>query len=454
MHLDASLGNITANNPLPQEFSNNDSVEHSLIRDEAVDGDTINITSSNTSALPHQDENRPSVNEPSFNRVHHIRAEILPMNPGIDSPDSSPPQLEYDPLCPPSEQSYDFPIISTSNSRGTQTSDSPNLGSSPGPRETSGTDSSGTYKVSWQDTVWKILPLALKKYNIKGDWENYAMFICYNSTGSGNRIEQSLSYDEKPLLIYQKLKDTNRKPVFRLRKLEDIRSPMVVAQQEHAEDNVHGEEVSGSAQQQFFASGPDMSDSTHVANSDGSVETAWASFSEVSYALAFHPYVPEQKDEIDLIVGDTVIILSRARGWWVVQRDPSGLGDIGTGIAQKGWVPAGCLLETSVPVASAIAEAVASEANGFGSSRSGSAGLPILPSRIISTSFPGIALKTYRKKVEGELEIEKDDALRVFKRYNHWSYAVKEKDGYRGWVPSCFIGKPGLGVGTHGPPSF
>ena len=28
----------------------------------------------------------------------------------------------------------------------------------------------------------------------------------------------------------------------------------------------------------------------------------------------------------------------------------------------------------------------------------------------------------YKKKGEEELDLAKDDALRVFKRYNHWSY--------------------------------
>jgi len=46
----------------------------------------------------------------------------------------------------------------------------------------------------------------------------------------------------------------------------------------------------------------------------------------------------------------------------------------------------------------------------------------------------------------------KDDALRVFKRYNHWSYAVKEVGGDRGWVPSWFIGKvSATGSGTSPP---
>ena len=81
-------------------------------------------------------------------------------------------------------------------------------------------------------------------------------------------------------------------------------------------------------------------------------------------------------------------------------------------------MPAGCLLETNVPVASAIAEATAAK----GGSPDGTNKTPILPLSIISTSYPGIALMDYRKKGEEELDLVKDDALRVFKRYNHWSY--------------------------------
>lgn len=88
---------------------------------------------------------------------------------------------------------------------------------------------------------------------------------------------------------------------------------------------------------------------------------------------------------------------------------------------KQGWVPAGCLLETNVPVAAAIAEANAK--NGTNTSDvEGNARTPILPLSIISTSFPGIALMDYKKKGEEELDLAKDDALRVFKRYNHWSY--------------------------------
>ncbi|KAF8201936.1 hypothetical protein K438DRAFT_1905634 [Mycena galopus ATCC 62051] len=141
----------------------------------------------------------------------------------------------------------------------------------------------------------------------------------------------------------------------------------------------------------------------------------------------------EHEDEFDIVVGDTFIILSRVQGWWVVERDPTGSGIVDTDVIKHGWVPADCLLETKVPVSSAIAEATAAKGSGSGSSGSDLS--------IISMSFPGIALMDYKKKGEEELDIVKDDALCVFKQYNNWSYVVKEEGGDRGWVPSGFIGK-------------
>jgi len=56
----------------------------------------------------------------------------------------------------------------------------------------------------------------------------------FTDTFSGNRIERCLSYDEKPLLLFQKLKDAQKNPVFMLKHIKDIRSPIVVAEQKHA----------------------------------------------------------------------------------------------------------------------------------------------------------------------------------------------------------------------------
>lgn len=108
--------------------------------------------------------------------------------------------------------------------------------------------------------------------------------------------------------------------------------------------------------------------------------------------------------------------------------------------APKGWVPAGCLLETNIPPAVAISEAkgAISSPRTARSSPNWSPPVahksPILPSKIISTSFPGIALMNYSGKGEHELSLTRGDVLRVFKRYNHWSYVRLESCGVVLWT--------------------
>jgi hypothetical protein len=142
-----------------------------------------------------------------------------------------------------------------------------------------------------------------------------------------------------------------------------------------------------------------------------------------SYAIAIYPYSAEQEDEFDVSVNDTFIIYSRARGWWIVAKDPTGTGHPEEGSqSRQGWVPAGCLLETNQPVAMAIQDATSFRSSDSYGRPLDSDRTPIMPSSIVSTSYPGIALMDYRRKGDEELDLVKDDALRVFKRYNHWSY--------------------------------
>ncbi|KIL00755.1 hypothetical protein PAXRUDRAFT_129069 [Paxillus rubicundulus Ve08.2h10] len=475
-----------------------------------------------------QRSDEPSLKrQPSFKWAQYVNPTKSPTKPEVESPNPSPQQTEHDisqvRSTQPSQNyasssaSQRNPTPSTSESAGLQ----PLSGSSRANRQES-SDNLKSFKVSLEDPTWKVLPAALKKYKINNDnWQNYAMFICYGSPG--NRIERCLSYDEKPLLLFQKLKEAKKNPVFMLKHIKDIRSPIAVAQQKHAlrkasvsadqgnvnsnnasASNLHSNKPIAAGQGRAIARPPklEVSDlsapappltgttpqagwpevispvTEHKSGDDGasnrdtvSTPTTLANAAQsssdstksrttaaygsaevdgtkrempppmgVSYAVAIYPYMAEQEDEFDVIVGDTFVILSRARGWWVVQRDPTGSGVVDTDTSKQGWVPAGCLLETNVPVASAIAEATAA-AKFSSSPDSSEKKTPILPLSIISTSFPGIALMDYKKKGEEELDLAKDDALRVFKRYNHWSYAVKEEGGDRGWVPSWFIGK-------------
>ena len=118
------------------------------------------------------------------------------------------------------------------------------------------------------------------------------------------------------------------------------------------------------------------------------------------------------------------IIFNKAKGWWVVQRDPNGTGDIVTDSSKSGWVPAGmsetnphippnrciscsgCLLEVSQPVGPVDPQYITE-------GKPPLADQPILPDMIISSSFQGIALMDYDPKGEDELALKKDELLRV-----------------------------------------
>ncbi|KAF9078195.1 hypothetical protein BDP27DRAFT_1207910 [Rhodocollybia butyracea] len=504
------------------------------------------------SFVSRSDDPSPSLRRQASFKWAQFKPTKSPTKPEhVESPQPSPQQLDHD-IPPYTRNTPSSQLASTSalNDRAkgqSSVTDSPNLSQASKPTRQDSSDNLKSFKVSLEDPTWKVLPAALKKYRINNDnWENYAMFICYGSPG--NRIERCLSYDEKPLLLFQKLKDAKKNPVFMLKHIKDIRSPIVVAQQKHAARkassimNGGNEQPSNStsatgtstghtkassrtiirppklevndisapapltssgvgglspqpkwpepgiasplidAQRRVGDGGGDDSllgippTSAGTLTPHGSMSTISSSLTligqsdagsgsgkarlptsdspplssgrempvasaGVSYAVAIYPYMAEQEDEFDVVVGDTFVILSRAKGWWVVQRDPNGTGLVDTDVAKQGWVPAGCLLETNVPVASAIAEANAAK-SATGSASGPDAPMsktPILPLSIISTSFPGIALMDYKKKGDEELDLAKDDVLRVFKRYNHWSYA--KDGGDRGWVPSWFIGK-------------
>ncbi|EJD43767.1 hypothetical protein AURDEDRAFT_114560 [Auricularia subglabra TFB-10046 SS5] len=460
------------------------------------------------SARKHQHQHQQQVQQqqdhtlsrqPSFKWANFVKPAKSPtkasLDPNIsDSPRSSPQAMEHDvPPIPANkhnayrQQNATPPSASGSNGlrpngAGQHARPQPAPVNTQPTAESSNAAAAATsdnlksFKVSLDDPAWKVLPAALKKYKINNDdWQNYAMFICYGNT------ERCLSYDEKPLLLFQKLKEAKKNPVFMLKHIKDIRSPIAVAKQKQAQRQKQAGDVSTqsntarptphppviktNAPQVGAAPWPDVMSPGGVdppagpkANVEVPTEEAGAQAaagkartqtgnsnsdedwvitpSGISYAVSIYPYMAEQDDELDVVVGDYYIILHRARGWWNVQCDPQGTGIVDPDNGRSGWVPAGCLLETRVPVATAVAEAA-----GTASPSSVAGKNPILPLSIISTSFPGVALMDYHKKGDEELELVKDDSLRVFKRYNHWSYAVKENGGDRGWVPSWFIGK-------------
>ncbi|SCZ93173.1 BZ3500_MvSof-1268-A1-R1_Chr6-2g08507 [Microbotryum saponariae] len=323
-----------------------------------------------------------------------------------------------------------------------------------------------SFRVTLEDPCYKVLPAALKKYKINDDWKQYALFICYGNT------ERCLAYDEKPLILFQKLKESNNNPVFMLRHIKDIKSPIAFATAKHAAkkekrapgigngvDKVPTMNRDGvSARPTRLHHPPVLLPVGKEAGKQGlggedDMKPPVSPREVPGYCIAIYPYLAERKDEFDVSVGDTFIIISKTKGWWVVYRDlgPS-TSSLDSPVPRKSaWVPAGCLLETTVPPLSlADPSILASSASSLPST---AANVPIEPQYVVSVSTPNIALTDFAKTRSDELDIKKGQQLRILKRYNHWSYAIRE-DGHRGWIPSWFCGRiPRTGEGTPTTPT-
>lgn len=90
----------------------------------------------------------------------------------------------------------------------------------PAPDTPAGGSSSGasveifkSFRVSMEDPCYKVLPAALKKYNINAPWEQYALYIVYGDK------ERCLGMEEKPLILFKQLDKEGKKPMFMLRKM-------------------------------------------------------------------------------------------------------------------------------------------------------------------------------------------------------------------------------------------
>jgi len=69
-----------------------------------------------------------------------------------------------------------------------------------------------SFRVSIEDPCHKVLPVALKRYQINDDWRQYALYIVHGDQ------ERCLGLEEKPLLLFKQLDREGRKPMFMLRK--------------------------------------------------------------------------------------------------------------------------------------------------------------------------------------------------------------------------------------------
>lgn len=146
-------------------------------------------TSPNTQAAQHQTLNPRSYSQPSSNTRHDHPEEIPRTQSRADR--LTPSQL-------PTSRT-DTPSASRNENRATG--------------EPSSVEIFKSFRVSWEDPCYKVLPAALKKYNIHSDPKNYALYIVYGDQ------ERCLALDEKPLLLFKQLEKEGRKPMFMLRKI-------------------------------------------------------------------------------------------------------------------------------------------------------------------------------------------------------------------------------------------
>lgn len=77
-----------------------------------------------------------------------------------------------------------------------------------------------SFRVSMDDPCYKVLPAALKKYQINAPWDQYALYIVYGDQ------ERCLGLDEKPLILFKQLDKEGKKPMFMLRKTNNAQTDM------------------------------------------------------------------------------------------------------------------------------------------------------------------------------------------------------------------------------------
>ncbi|KAK4639276.1 Mitogen-activated protein kinase adapter protein MST50 [Podospora bellae-mahoneyi] len=136
--------------------------------------------------------------------------------------DQPPQQQQQQPQQPPSSTRTTF---SENDHYGNQTKTTavpaPRRMQTPAP-ETPGSSNSveifKSFRVSMDDPCYKVLPAALKKYQINAPWDQYALYIVYGDQ------ERCLGLDEKPLILFKQLDKEGKKPMFMLRKTNNAQA--------------------------------------------------------------------------------------------------------------------------------------------------------------------------------------------------------------------------------------
>ncbi|KAJ1937554.1 hypothetical protein FBU59_004715 [Linderina macrospora] len=156
----------------------------------------------------------PSLTLPTTSAVPTLRSSILVPSPSNNNSPGSPLNAASATNTSPQAQTPVTPHIRVYGDNALQ-------------REN---ESYKSFRISIDDPCSRVLPHALKKYHIDDDWQNYTLCIQYgNATGKGKKIERRLNLDEKPLRLFQQLKDAGEAPVFVLKLVKPGASPGAMA---------------------------------------------------------------------------------------------------------------------------------------------------------------------------------------------------------------------------------
>ncbi|PLB37044.1 adaptor protein STE50 [Aspergillus candidus] len=160
----------------------------------------------------------PGIPSPTSPGNHYTASQILGSRSYTQpnsrhDPHDDPPPSRSDRLQPTPTQATRPDLPSRSDSRaGAGTAGSGGGGGSSGGGDPPSVEIFKSFRVSMDDPCYRVLPAALKKYQINADWKQYALYIVYGDQ------ERCLGLEEKPLILFKQLEKEGRKPMFMLRR--------------------------------------------------------------------------------------------------------------------------------------------------------------------------------------------------------------------------------------------
>jgi protein STE50 len=231
------LGSTPKNNSpthIPQSIPENKTIhENSLDPSAAAMAASTHLTASMSGgSQPSTSPNQISIPSPT-SPAHFHQSQPLPSRsyregttPNTDrslyahAEDALDPQRRTAPTPTPSMNRREVgepPVSASSTTSSNKDSNTTRMGNSSRPDNS--TDSAApsveifkSFRVSMDDPCYKVLPAALKKYNINADWRQYALYIVYGDQ------ERCLGLEERPLILFKQLDKEGKKPMFMLRR--------------------------------------------------------------------------------------------------------------------------------------------------------------------------------------------------------------------------------------------